>query len=166
MPKKYESFRTTPPFGVSKDPKQILGLIGASLLSIGVFAPIIKYPVVGSMNTFQHTYWAGPVLLILAVISIFLSLTGRTKQLWLTGLLSITVVAVTFINIQFNLAALREKLTMRLAGNPMSGLADNALQSIQIQWGWALLVVGSFLLMAATVWKKRGRQGFRKWWRI
>jgi hypothetical protein len=94
------------------------------------------------------------VLLILAVISIFLSLTGRTDRLWLTGFLSLGLVAGTFINIQYNLATLREKLTMRLAGKAMSGLADKALQSIQIRWGWALLVAGALLLVASTAWKE------------
>lgn len=159
MPINYESFRTTPPIRLSKDPKEILGLIGSSLLFLGVFAPIITYPVVGSMNTFQHSYWAGPVILILAAISIFLSLTGRTNRLWMTGFLSLSMVAGIFINIQFNLAAFREKLTMRLAGKAMSSLADKALPSIQIQWGWALLVVGALLLVASTAWKEGAERG-------
>jgi hypothetical protein len=156
--KKYESFRTTPPIRLSKDPKQILGLIGGSLLFLGVSTPIINYPVVGSLNTFQHTCWAGPVLLILAVISIFLSLTGRSNRLWFTGLLGLATVAVTFINIQLDLAALRGKMTMRPAGKSMSGLADKTLQSIQIQWGWALLVVRSLLLLAFSAWKEGAKR--------
>ncbi len=77
MPENHNSFQTNPPIKLSKDPKQLLGLIGASLLFIGVFTPIISYPMVGSLNTFQHTRWEGPLILILAVISLFLSLTGR-----------------------------------------------------------------------------------------
>ena len=49
---------------------------------MGVFSPIISYPVVGSLNTFQHTQWEGPVILMLAVISLFLSLTLIKENIW------------------------------------------------------------------------------------
>lgn len=156
---KYKSFRSTPPIRLTKDPKQILGLMGAGLLFLGVFTPIIHYPFAGSMNFFQHTYWAGPVVLILAVISVFLSLTGRTKRLWFPGFLSLGIAAAAFINIQFHLTALREKITMRPAMNPMSGWVENALPSIDIQGGWAFLVAGSLLLAASTAWKEKKDQG-------
>lgn len=150
MPENYSSFQTRPPIKLSKDPKQFLGVIGSSLLFIGVFTPIISFPVIGSMNYFQHTQWDGPIILILAAISLFLSLTGRYNRLWLTGFLSLGVAAITFITIQFKLVTLKEKMAMRLAGNPFSGLADKALQSIQIRWGWVLLVTGALLLIASA----------------
>ena len=154
MPEIYKSFQTKPPIRLSREPKQLLGLIGSSLLFLGVFTPIISYPVIGSMNAFQHTQWNGPIILILAVISLFLSLTGRYNRLWVTGFLSLGVVALTFISIQSELAALQEKMAMRLAGNPLRGLADKAVQSVQIRWGWALLVVGALLLIASAALKE------------
>jgi len=154
MQKNHNSFQTRPPIKLSKDPKQFLGVIGSSLLLIGVFTPIIRYPVIGTMNTFQHTQWDGPIILILATISLFLSLTGRYNRLWFTGFLSLGIVAITFITIQFKLVALKEKMAMRLAGNPFSGLADKALQSVQIRWGWALLVAGALLLIASAALKE------------
>ena len=155
MPENFTSFRTNPPIKLSRDPKQILGLMGSSLLFMGVFTPIISYPMVGSLNTFQHTQWEGPIILMLAVISLFLTLTGRYNRLWVTGFLSLGVVVITFITIQFKLVALQEKMAMRLAGNPFRGLADKALHSIQIRWGWALLVAGALLLIASAALKAR-----------
>jgi hypothetical protein len=154
MPENYKSSQTNPPIKLSKEPKQLLGLIGSSLLFMGVFTPIISYPVIGSMNAFQHTQWNGPILLILAVISLFLSMTGRYNRLWVTGFLSLGVVAQTFISIQFKLVALQEKMAMRLAGTPMRGLADKAVQSVQFRWGWALLVLGALLLIASAALKE------------
>jgi len=37
-----------------------------------------------------------------------------------------------------------------LAGNPFRGLADMAMQSVQLQWGWALLIVGAALVIASA----------------
>ncbi len=110
MPENHQSFQTTPPISLSKGPKQLLGLIGASLLFIGVFTPIISYPMIGSLNAFQHTPWEGPLILI-------------------------------------------------LAGNPFRGLADKARPSIQIRWGWALLVAGAWLLMASAALKAGFERG-------
>ncbi len=159
MPENHQSFQTNPPIKLSQDPKQFLGIIGASLLFLGVFAPIISYPVIGSLNTFQHTQWEGPLILILAVISLFLSLTGRYNRLWFTGFSGLGIVAVTFITIQFRLVALQEKMAGRLAGHPFRGLADQAMQSIQIRWGWALLVVGALLLIASAALKAGFERG-------
>lgn len=36
----------------------------------------------------------------------------------------------------------RADMELDLAGNPFRGLADITIQSVQLQWGWALLVVG------------------------
>ena len=40
-----------------------------------------------------------------------------------------------------------------LAGNPFRGLADMAMQSVQLQWGWALLIVGAALVIASAAMK-------------
>jgi hypothetical protein len=154
MQKNHNSFQTSPPIKLSNDPKQFLGIIGSILLFIGVFIPIISFPVIGAMNYFQYSQWEGPLILILATISLFLSLTGRYNRLWVTGFLSLGVVAITFITIQFKLNALQEKLAMRLAGNPFRGLADKALQSVHIQWGWALLVAGALLIIVSAALKQ------------
>jgi hypothetical protein len=110
MPENHRSFQTNPPIKRSKDPKQLLGLIGSSLLFMAVFTPIINYPLIGSLSTFQHTQWEGPVILI-------------------------------------------------LAGNPFSGLADKAVQSVQTRWGWALSIAGALLLLASAALKAGFERG-------
>ena len=41
--------------------------------------------------------------------------------------------------------------SQELADNPFLGFADIAFESVQLEWGWALLVVGSLLLISAAV---------------
>ncbi len=39
-----------------------------------------------------------------------------------------------------------------LKDNPFRGLADLAVQSVQLQWGWAVLVIGiAFLIVVAAM---------------
>jgi len=41
-----------------------------------------------------------------------------------------------------------------LAGNPFRGLADLAMQSVQLQWGWALLIIGAIFIIVAAAMKE------------
>jgi hypothetical protein len=57
----------------------------------------------------------------------------------------------TFINLQARISLqARTEMQSDLAGNPFGGIANAAMQSVQIQWGWAVLVVGAVLIIAAA----------------
>jgi hypothetical protein len=62
----------------------------------------------------------------------------------------LALLAFTFINFQAKLSDATSQMNRDLAGNPFRGLADVAIQSVQLQWGWALLVVGAVLLISAA----------------
>ncbi len=62
--------------------------------------------------------------------------------------------AFTFINFQMTLANTRAQMETELVGNPFRGIADMAMQSVQIQWGWALLIVGAVLVIASAAIKE------------
>ena len=133
--------------------RQILGLIGSIVLFIGVFTPIVSIPIMGNINYFQNGKGDGTLILILAVISLVLVLTKKYKGLWFTGLGSLAVMAFTFINFQVKLADMKSQMESELAGNPFRGLADMAMQSVQLQWVWALLIVGAGMVIASAVMK-------------
>lgn len=135
--------------------RQTLGLIGSILLVIGVFMPIVSLPIIGSINYFQNGHGDGVIVLILGVISLILTLTKKYGALWFTGLGSLAVMAFTFINFQMRMSQAREEMQRALGNNPFRGLADAALQTIQIQWGWAVLVLGAALVIAAAIVKSR-----------
>ena len=55
-----------------------------------------------------------------------------------------------FINFQLKMSQAKADMESELAGNPFRGLADMAMQSVQLQWGWALLTVGAALVIASA----------------
>jgi hypothetical protein len=134
--------------------KQILGLAGSIVLFVGVFAPIVSLPIVGSMNYFQNGQGDGVIVLILAVLSLVLVLLKRYRWLWLTGLLSLGMLVYTFDNFRMKMAQMTADMETKMANNPFKGIASTAMQSVQIQWGWALLIVGAGLLIAAAAVKE------------
>jgi hypothetical protein len=135
--------------------KQLLGLIGSIVLFVGVFTPIVSVPIVGNMNYFQNGEGDGTIVLILAVISLVLVLAKKYKALWLTGIGSLGVMLFTFISFQSKMSEAKANMESELAGNPFRGLADMAMKSVQLQWGWAMLIVGAALIIASAAMKDK-----------
>ena len=137
---------------------QILGAVGAVVLFIGAFVPILSGPLIGTLNYFQyslryglgegvierilgHIYGIGEgvIVLILALVSLVMALTKRRRWLWMTGLLSLGVLAFTFINV----------LLWINASKGREGLIE---PTIYIQWwGWVVMVVGACLIITAAI---------------
>jgi AAA+ superfamily predicted ATPase len=133
------------------EPRQVVGLTGALLLFFGVFTPIVSFPTIGYINYFQNEKADGIVILILAVSSFLLLLAKRYRGLWFTGLPSFGVLLFTFVNLQIRISEIKEKFSGELTGNRSPGLVDWAIRSVQIQWGWPVLIIGAaFILWAAA----------------
>jgi hypothetical protein len=130
--------------------RQTIGLIGSLLLFVGAFAPIVSVPILGNMNYFQNGKGDGTVIVVLAALSLVAVLARAYSFLWITGLGAFGVLAFTFINFQSKMSDAKNQMESQLAGNPFRGLADAAMQSVQLQWGWAVLVVGAVLVLVAA----------------
>jgi hypothetical protein len=61
--------------------EQILGLVRSAVLFIGVFTPIVGLPIVGTRNYFQNGQGDAVIVLVLALISLLLTLAKRYRGL-------------------------------------------------------------------------------------
>jgi len=130
--------------------KQTFGLLGSVLLFFGVFTPIISVPIVGSVNYFQNGKGDGVIVLIFALISFALVLAKKYAGLWITGVGSLALIVFTLVNFHIRMSQIQDDMESKLAGNPFRGIADVAMQSVQLQWGWAILAIGAALLIASA----------------
>lgn len=130
--------------------KQMLGLLGSAVLFVGVFMPIVSVPIMGSVNYFQNGRGDGTVVLGFALVALFMVNRKFYRLLWIPGFGSLAVLALTFWNIQSRLSEMRSSMSKELADNPFRGLAEAMTGTVQLQWGWAVLVVGSVLLLLAA----------------
>ncbi len=145
---RYRHQRGVPP--ESSTMKMWLGIVGSVVLFVGVFTPIISFPIVGNVNLFQNGNGVGVVVLALAGISLVLTLMKIYVGLWLTGLSSLAIMGMTFVNFHLVMAKAKSEMETELQGNPFRGLTDAAMLATQLQWGWALLVVGAGLVIASA----------------
>lgn len=135
-----------------------VALIGAALLFVGAFMPIVSAPIIGSLNYFQNGRGDGVIIVVLAVATAALALTDRTRHVLWTGLAAMAMLLYTFVRFQSVVADLRSKMDEELAGNPFRGLAEAAMGSVQLQWGWAVLLLGAGLTAYAG-WQARQKPG-------
>jgi len=132
--------------------RRLLGILGSAILFIGVFMPIVKLPVVGEMNYFHNGRGDGVIILALAATSFVFVLIRWYRQLWITSLGSAAVLAFTFFNFQSKMSQATRQMETELKDNPFRALADLAVQSVHLLWGWAVLVIGiAFLIVVAAM---------------
>jgi hypothetical protein len=120
-------------------------------LFVGVFMPIVSLPFVGAQNFFQNGRGDGTILIAIAGVALLATLARRYALVAAMGIVSLALLAFTFVNFQSRISEIRASVERDLAGNPFRGLGDMMLQSVQLQWGWSVLVLGSALLIAAAV---------------
>lgn len=131
----------TEKFGV----RQIVGIVGAIVLFIGVFTPIVSVPIMGNMNYFQNGKGDGTIVLVLAVLSLVAVLIRKDVILFFTSLGCLGTLTFTFVNFKIRMSRMLAEASN--SDGLFSGLAELAAQAVQLQWGWALLVVGACLTL-------------------
>lgn len=130
--------------------RQILGIAGSVVLFLGVFTPIVSVPIAGSFNYFRNGTGDGVIIIILAAVSAILAFRQEFKGLVIAGALSLGMLAFTFINFHYRMNEARSAVDR---SNPFSGISDAMIDMVQIEWGWAVLIFGSFMLIAAGLLK-------------
>ncbi len=135
--------------------KQTVGLIGSILLIIGSFAPIAKIPFSGDLVYFQNGQGDRMIVLGFGMISLISVLLKKYKFLIFTGPASVVIIAFLFFNLQNNISKIHAQLNQELQGNPFKESANTMINSIQIQWGFAVLILGAVLLVISAFLKNK-----------
>ena len=130
---------------VELDPVHLSGIAGSIILFLGTFTPLISLPIVGSLGLTSGTVKA--FLIACAVASMILTLQKQYKWLTLTGLGATLTVSYIFLDFIMRIEDAKSSMDRELAGNPFRGLADVAMESIHLEWGWIFLFVGAGLIL-------------------
>lgn len=133
------------------DISKLTGIAGSLFLFVGLFTPLVTLPIRGELNYFSNSKGDGLILLLLCVTSLFFTLKEKYKYLWWTGLAALGVVFLGLIDFQMRISKVKSHLNEQLSGNPFRGLADAAVDSIHLQWGWFVLFLGAGLIITTVV---------------
>jgi len=133
---------------MNPDKKQKAGMVGALLLFLGAFAPVLKMPL-GSLNYMGLHFFInfspfgdGVIILILAVASFLLILYNKEQALFVTSLISLMVLITTYMEFQ-------EDLVWKYRF--VDGIA-------QLGWGVPILLIGITLIFYAALGKSSHKE--------
>jgi hypothetical protein len=134
--------------GKAVKPYRLLGILGAAVLAVGTFLPLVGAPSGGaSLNAFELGGELGSIVMMLAVMGLSLTLSRANAGVLAVALGSLTVTLVNFLQ-YLNNAVQSAIVQARFPGDVP-----------EVRWGWWVLVVGAVLLLGATIW---GEQPPRK----
>ena len=111
---------------------QILSLVGLIIVIAGIFCPIVSVPVTGDLNLWGNGDAEGAVVLGISIAILICIFITMDKGVIFLGVINLAIIAAVFIGFQ-----------IKISGG----------SAIQLQWGWALLALGSFLLLFGA-WEK------------
>lgn len=129
--------------------KQLLGFMGAIILFLGVF-----FPIIGNYTAFNQGKGFGVVIVLLSLNSVILTLAKRYKGLYVTSLSSLALILGMFVYFSTVLNQAREQLEADLAGNPFRGIADYMMQSFKPEFGWIILIIGALIIFISAALKE------------
>lgn len=139
---------------INSEPKS-LGMIGGAVLAIGCFMPILSVPIMGNMTYVQNGGGDGVLVLVAAATGAFFSHKESRKGMLISGFIAAAIMLFTLINIQVKISEMKAELAKPAEGMPagmenmFSGLGEALAQSVQMQWGWAILAIGVGMLLYA-----------------
>lgn len=134
---------------------QRIGFLGVGLLMFGTFCPIISLPFKGTLSYYHTEPQAGIMLLGLSLVSVICLIKKQSSWLYGTGLWLLLLVIGPFLHYQGKLTQIKAEAARELAGNPFRRLADLAIESAELQWGWVVLFLGVSLVLSAAYLQKR-----------
>lgn len=135
---------------------KVIVLIGALLLALGVFLPILEVPKRGAI-TLMDVNWAGVVILVLAAIAAGAALFERSRHALWPGMGAIGVLAYAYQRVNAEIAAAELRLQGNPGEDPLGAVRDLVASSASIQYGWAVLGLGAVMVTVAgaLAWRRR-----------
>lgn len=136
-----------------------LGMIGAAVVIFGVFCPVISLPIAGSMNLFANG--KGDVWFILVSVGVFVFCLSKRiiGGAWAFSVLTGCFVLTKFAQTAYMINDMTNQLAKEIQGNPFSGIFLTFASSINLQWGWAVLLIGTCTMFYACK-QLAGEQNF------
>lgn len=132
--------------------KQIIGIVGAALLVVGIFLPAIKIPFLGNTTYFENQEFESYAMVGMALLTMILIALKKDKGLWFTGLCSFGVLVYSYFQFQGMMNGENAQMENDFGAlyKEFSGMLQEV---VQLQWGIGILLMGSVLIILAALLK-------------
>ncbi|HWT02525.1 MAG TPA: hypothetical protein VN256_19890 [Pyrinomonadaceae bacterium] len=129
---------------------RILGIVGGVLVLLGIFLPLVTVTIgqagmsqsVSFLDSIKGGSWEGWVLLLLGIGSIVLAVLRQYRFLIVTGVITLGIVVLNYINMKSSLA--------KAMGSADPEMLERMGVDVSTNWlGWLVLGLGALILLAA-----------------
>lgn len=141
----------------------VLGLGGAAALLLGFFCPILRLPIIGSMSYLSFIgllvregavseMTISAFLVLVAVgIAVIVAILKQPPMFWIPGVSGCLAALLTLGKYFWMQGEMASKMKQDLEGNPFAGLAQAMVQSVSLDFGIGIIVIGAALVIAGAV---------------
>ncbi len=147
--------------------QQITGLVGANLLIVGLFLPIVEIPLLGNRNFFEVENFNGALdysltgiaygMLGLALASNILVFLNYCRGLLITSLIAMGVFALVLKQLK----DLSERIHENTVANILMNITGTTVDENNLRWGWLVLLLAALLLITASFLKAQPKEGIQ-----
>lgn len=126
-------------------------LVACAVLALGVFCPVVQVPIAGSINYFANGAGDGTLLLLLALSVALLAVRGSLTSITAPAALALGISLFDLCHLLWLVHSLKARMAAEMNGNPFGGLAIMMLDTIQVSWGWVLLLGAAAVLLFLSI---------------
>ncbi|MFZ1683478.1 MAG: hypothetical protein WAU88_05025 [Candidatus Zixiibacteriota bacterium] len=131
--------------------RRALAVLGAILIAVGVFMPILGIPVFHDQSIMQLRPNAGWILLGLAVVTVLIVLTKKLGLLYVPGILAVVLLSYTLVAMQGRRDRIQSDIKSNVANTPVRGLVHGFVGSASLRFGWPLMMLGAVTIVAVPL---------------
>lgn len=128
----------------------VLALAGAALLYAGLFAPVLHVPFFGELSYLHFGQVEAFIVLLLTGAATLLTAFNLTHWTWGPSVGSTACIAFTAFSLWRTAVQTHAEIQTNFAISPLRQLAQVTLDSVEIKWGWVVLVTGAILSLVGA----------------
>jgi hypothetical protein len=124
-------------------------LVAAVVMALGAFCPIVRFPIVGSINYVMDGRGDGVFIIGCSAAIIALVVTGYRRTTGIVAAGALFLMLTTMVQVAVKLSEAQASLAKDKG--PFSGLSTLIANSVGLEWGWVLLIGGALSVIVLAM---------------